>query len=282
MDYQFIYQKLVVGTHHDFFAGIPSPHKTLGYLALAHFLIRYGLYVTTGSMYFTKTSSDVWWILGHLALSISSFLFPVRKNRNFSNQIIWRELQLHNIVFSARSCAILINHIYFPEATIFSRFCIVMTFHLFADIVSHYYREGTTMRDTSWDGKWVPIVSKPYFDLFYAYSQFGATIVLVVSREFIMEHAFMILFAIQLSTFLMTLRLKGIIDNDMWHLLYTASLLCNYYIGADKPNYHIFFLQVAFFLWRIVWRKNKYVGWAILFFVYDLYLGVIDNMVSSI
>jgi len=273
----FLYQKLVIGTHHDTFMGFPSPHKTLGYLALAHYLVRYGLFVFTGSMQFSKTNVDLIWIVGHLTLSFSSFLFPIRKTRNFSNQIIWRELQLHNIVFSARSCAILAYSIYYPSATLFRRFFIVMGFHIIADVVTMFFGEGVTMRDMSWDGTILPIEIKPYLDRFYAYSQFGATILLILPTDLTMEHAFMTLFAIQLSTFLMTLRLKGIIRNDMWHILYTASLLTNYHVGMQSnDSYQITLLQVAFYLWRVVLRQPKYLGWFLLFLYYQLYLSLIE------
>lgn len=272
MDLGFIYQKIVVGTHHDFFYGIRSPHKILGYLALAHFLTRYILFVWTGSMHFSKTPYDLWWVLAHFTLSVSSFLFPIQKTRNFANQIIWRELQLHNIAFTARSCAIITIEVCYPTSSIFLRFCIVMAFHWLADIVTYFCGEGATMRDMSYDGMFVPLWTKPWFDQFYAISQFGATITLILPTALTIEHAFMVMFAIQLSTFLMTLRRKGIINNDMWHLAYTASLLANYRVGSEHPNSHIGILQIIFYLWRVVLRQPKYIGWSLLFLIYGVYL----------
>lgn len=303
--------KLIQGTQHDVihFAlfTLKNPHKILGFSALFHFLYRYFLVVTTGSMHFFENSWDLLILIPHLALSFSSFLFPVKKMRNLSNQIIWRELQLHNIVFTSRSCAIFAYNLYFPGQNMWSRFLIVMMFHATSDYVTFYYKEGTTIRDASCD--LISSSVKPYLDKFYAFSQFSAIASLIIPTSQTFERAFMIMFSIQLSTFLMTLRLKGIINNDGWHIFYLLSLLMNFHTAmvcfrpfcvenAQIPSiiyahsegvlnekrcesetpYYTLVVSLAFYIWRVSFRKNKYVGWFIIFFIYDLIMNKIESI----
>jgi len=276
-----IYIKLIKGSHHDaihfFSLTFTNPHKILGFGALLHFLYRYFLAVTTGSMQFNGNSWDLQYLIVHLVLSFSSFLFPVKKARNITNQIIWRELQLHNIVFTSRSCAIFAYHLYFPGENMWSRFFIVMTFHLAADYVTLYYKEGTTIRDASYDNKLITSSMKFYLDKFYAFSQFSAIVSLIVPTNQTLERAFMIMFSIQISTFLMTMRLKGIINNDGWHIFYLLSLLMNFHTAVvscktDK-QYYTLFASLALYVWRVSLQKNKYLGWIIVFFMYDLIMN---------
>ena len=254
------YRKLIVGTQHDSY-GIP-PHKILGYGALVHVGYRYWLFISTGHMFEYKPY-EIWFFVGHLMLSLSSFLFPIHSRRNYNNQIIWRELQLHNICFASRSCCVMIYHVA-SGPTVWTK-CIlaliVLSHHALADIASFYFGEGNTMRDMSWDNM---DKLKPYFDRFYAFSQFGATVTLLCAESHTLEAAFSVLFAIQISTFLMTLRLKGFITNNMWHLYYTAALLWTYFVAWRIENIRVLFgYMVFFYLWRVVFRQDKYLGWTV-------------------
>jgi hypothetical protein len=258
-----IIRKLIIGTEHDQYGVIPNPHKTMGYGALLHFAYRYTLFLHFGSMGFNGYMLNVCMILLHLVLSMSSFLFPIRETRIFANQIIWRELQLHNIVFTVRSCAIFVYCMYSDSPNTMVRFVLVMTSHLLADLVSSVYGKGHTMRDMAWDGALIPVSAKPAFDHFYAISQFGATCALLMApTPYLLDYSFIILLPIQLSTFLMTLRLKGFIGNDMWHFVYSGSLLVVYHVGyycVDARELAMY--QLAFYIWRVVLRQNKYSGW---------------------
>ena len=270
MTFSLFFKKLSIGTDHDVFCGIPSPHKILGYTSLIHVAYRYGRFLM-GMPMFSNTWTDLICMNGHLLLSFSSFLFPIRTERNYKHQIIWRELQLHNIVFTSRSYAIFTYSYFFPANTHFiTRFCMVMVFHIVADCVSWKYGQGTTMRDMSLDGAIIPLSYKIYLDRFYALSQFGATTFLIFSRTCTCELAFMTMFAIQISTFLMTLRLKGIINNDTWHVCYSLALLTNFPIGLYVMNGRFCaFLYTVFYMLRIHGKNlvavpmlhNKYVDW---------------------
>ena len=258
-------------TDHDVFFGIPSPHKILGYASLLHVAYRYSRFLLDLPM-FSNTWTDLVCINGHLLLSFSSFLFPIRTERNYKHQIIWRELQLHNIIFSSRSYAIFTYCYFFPNNTHFiTRFLIVITFHVAADCVTLKYGQGHTMRDMSWDGTIIPLSYKVYIDRFYAVSQFGATTMLIFSDSHTCDFSFMVMFAIQISTFLMTLRLKGFINNDMWHICYSIALLMNMPIGVCMNNGRFCALLYSlFYVFRIYGEgTNKYVNWAFI-----LWLGL--------
>lgn len=272
------YKKLILGTHHDQYGIIPSPHKILGYGSLVHVGYRYWLFITTGHM-FTYQPYEMSFVMGHLLLSCSSFLFPVHSYRNFHNQIIWRELQLHNICFASRSCCVMIYHLTWTgtgAVTLWSKCMlalIVLSHHILADIASIYYAAGNTMRDMSWDENTEVVQLKHYFDQFYAVSQFGATALLLFADTYTLETAFSILFAIQISTFLMTLRLKGIITNNMWHICYSAALLWTYYVAWQVDNTRVLFRYVVFFyLWRVGFHQDKYIGWVVLV-LFNLFIG---------
>lgn len=260
-----VIRKLIIGSHHDSLGFIHHPHKILGFGALIHFISRWVLYMTTGSMHFSRDYTDLWFILGHFLLPISSFIFPIKSKRNFSNQIIWRELQLHNIVFSSRSCAIFTYIILTRDpSNTFARFIIVMAFHLLADLVSYLEGQGSTVRDSSWDFQILPAWTKSYFKKFYAIAQMNATVALIFTQKFPLEYSIMILFTIQLSAFLMTLRLKGIINNDVWHIAYSISLALNYTITSVRNDIYIFML-LLFGFFRIQLQGNKYIGWCLVF-----------------
>jgi hypothetical protein len=262
------YKKIIRGTHHDQFGWIPNPHKILGYSVLCHYMIRFGYMFYYNNM-FVYENYDVIHIFVHLLLSCSSFLFPIKKQRNYENQIIWRELQLHNIVFASRSCAIMFYCImskpykYQNENAYLHKFVIVMGHHIMADVVTYYYKEGTTMRNMTWNNTEDAI--KPYMNKFYALAQFGATTYMIFGKNLCMEVAFSTMFAIQMSTFLMTLRFKGLIDNNTWHILYSGALLMTFWIG-DCADDHIWPYYLLFYVWRIILNGNKYIGWLSLLF----------------
>lgn len=261
-----IVRKLIIGTEHDSYGFIQNPHKILGYSALVHFAYRYTIFLRQGNMGFNGYFLNVCVILLHFTLSMSSFLFPVRSNRIFTNQIIWRELQLHNIVFTIRSCSVFVYCMYLDRPNTMVRFGLVIGSHLLADLVSWKYGKGNTMRDMAWDNLWI----KPAFDHFYAISQFGATCALLMApRDYVLDYSFIILLPIQLSTFLMTLRLKGIIGNLAWHFAYSGSLLVVYHVGYNCViARELATYQIAFYIWRVGLRQNKYLGWLLVIGIY--------------
>ena len=75
-----------------------------------------------------------------------------------------------------------------------------------------------------------------------------------------LESAFLIMFPIQLSTFLMTLVRKSIISNKTWHIIYGISLLIPYLITINKEqkDYIKPLLSIIFIISRLYFHVNKY------------------------
>eukprot|EP00281_Chroomonas_sp_CCMP1168_P029392 CAMPEP_0206243866 /NCGR_PEP_ID=MMETSP0047_2-20121206/17837_1 /ASSEMBLY_ACC=CAM_ASM_000192 /TAXON_ID=195065 /ORGANISM="Chroomonas mesostigmatica_cf, Strain CCMP1168" /LENGTH=389 /DNA_ID=CAMNT_0053669017 /DNA_START=15 /DNA_END=1184 /DNA_ORIENTATION=+ len=228
-------------TFHDRF----NMHKFLGFSCLAHYMVRFVWLVCYGTMFFDPKSWVTWVTpFMHVLLSCSSFIFPVPKHRFGSKPIIWKELQIHNIIFTSRSAAMFLLWLVFPVTStsehivehFVCRFVIMASMHYLADLVSEWYTDKgrTTTRDMPWDQgtpDWVMKSTKKY----YAVCQLLATTALLgqtgdAEGRGILEGAFAIMLPIQLSTFLMTLVRKSIISGTQWHIWYAASLGMVYFI----------------------------------------------------
>lgn len=99
--------------------------------------------------------------------------------------------------------------------------------------------EKTTTRDINWEN--IPDTSKVIIKKYYAICQILAINALVLTDNDkkgsgAIESAFLIMFPIQLSTFLMTLVRKSIISNISWHIFYGLSLLSPFLIVINTMN----------------------------------------------
>ena len=251
-------------TSHDYL----NIHKILGFGSLIHYGYRFYLKILYNDMLFKCNIIPSL----HLGLSLSSFIFKVPTYRYLSRTIIWKELQLHNIIFTSRSVFMMYHSLFFNDNNnddkynyYISRLIIIMTHHYLADIVTSKYQnnELTTTRDIKYDNinKYLIKINKS----FYAISQIIATTTLLLSKN--PDNGFSIMFPIQLSAFLMTLVRKGIISNNQWHFIYTGSLILPYLINrngliADSNNIRIFAL--LHILLRFGLNTNKYLNMIIL------------------
>jgi hypothetical protein len=155
-------------TNHDRF----HLHKVLGFGCLFNFFLRIYWLVVYGSMYIHADSLTSLLIpVAHLTLSLSSLIFHVPQTRLNSKIIIWKELQLHNIVFTSRSATIMLysllcsrsseastasaatdaNHYSYLYQT--GKFALVVAHHLLADYITAKYNtnDKTTTRDINWE-----------------------------------------------------------------------------------------------------------------------------------
>lgn len=246
-------------TNHDAF----HLHKILGFGCLLHFGYRICNKLMYGTMFFNPNSIMTYIApMAHLTLSLSSFIFHVPKNRFNTKAIIWKELQLHNIIFTSRSVCMMYHVLLMPQNNInlyiYSRLAIVVFHHVLADIVTQRYQvqDKTTTRDIPYDtdNKMVIYVNKKY----YAISQLMALYGILVSKD--CDNGFIIMFPIQLSTFLMTLVRKNIIGNNMWHIAYGASLAIPYIANLNKVHYenNNIYLSFMFILSRLIFKYDKY------------------------
>jgi hypothetical protein len=247
-------------------------HKLMGFGCLVHYGIRFYYRFQYGTMFFNNYDISP---LIHLSLSLSSFLFKVPTFRLNSKAIIWKELQLHNIIFTSRSVMMMYHSMFFKEInTIYYiiRLGIIGIHHYLADLVSDKYQNNnkTTTRDIPHDieNKTIVNINKK----FYAVSQIVASTNLLLSNK--PDNAFAIMFPIQFSTFLMTLVRKGYINNNMWHLLYTLSLTLPYLLNYDKiiegeSNNKKFYLSLLHIIMRLIIKTNKYYNFFIITFAYN-------------
>jgi len=263
---------LMLFTHHDKY----NLHKILGFFCLSHYFIRIYYLIIYGTMFLNYDSK---YTLAtpfiHLLLSVSSFIFHVPKNRFDSKIIIWKELQLHNIIFTSRSAVLMIYwllfNIYDPndkyyDLHLISRLLLIVSHHYIADKISLKYnvKNKTTTRDINWDN--ISDNNKKYIKKYYAICQLFAINALLLSEsdrtgKTFLESAFLIMFPIQLSAFLMTLVRKNIISNIWWHIFYSISLTIPYFITINNSNSLDkvkIILSISSVILRLSFNFNKY------------------------
>ncbi len=258
-------------------------HKSLGIIAMLHFIFRVVVLIRTGSMGFETnfiTSNAA--IVLHLILSTSSLIFKLSKNRVKTAPMIYPEFRLHSIIFALRSLVIMALQIYFmhyfgalPPFSL--RWLVVMLTMVLADYTTRYFGEsrgnGTTIRDMpfpeSFSSQFVSCLN-----IFYILSQISATSYLLFGSlsPQLTEYAFLVLFPIQTAAFLMTMVKKGIISSCDWHVLYSLSLSLPlslpliHFLQNNKPMDNIPALPIAVIICflRIKTRLSKYLLWNLL------------------
>ena len=247
-------------TNHD----ILNIHKILGFGCLAHYGYRFVNKYLYDSMYFTKDSIYTYVSpLVHLGLSLSSFVFQVPHTRFDSKVIIWKELQLHNIIFTSRSIFMMYHTLFFKPDNYFyyySRLAIMLSHHYLADVVSEKYKnkDKTATRNIPYEMN--NGIIEYFLKKFYAISQLTATFNLTLSNNY--ENGFLIMFPVQLSAFLMTLVRKNIISNKVWHIFYALSLTIPYL--ANLKSYHLhnenIHYSIIFIVMRLLFKMDKYLN----------------------
>ena len=269
-------------TNHDRF----HLHKVLGFGCLFNFFLRIYWLVVYGSMYIYADSLTSLLIpVAHMTLSLSSFIFHVPLTRLNSKIIIWKELQLHNMVFTSRSATIMLYSLLcsrssrmttatttsetpYPYLYQTGKFALVVAHHLLADYITAKYNrnEKTTTRDINWEN--ISDDTKAIMKRYYAVCQILAINALILTENEpygsgAVESAFLVMFPIQLSTFLMTLVRKSIISNISWHIFYGVSLLSPFFIitntiEKNKLEVAKVYLPILYIVFRLQYGMNKY------------------------
>ena len=270
-------------THHDKY----HLHKVLGFGCLFNFFLRIYWLLAYGSMYIYADSSYSLLIpVAHLTLSLSSLIFQVPQTRLNSKIIIWKELQLHNMVFTSRSAIVMIYSIIcirndidmsykYYYLYLIGKLALIVPHHMLADYITLKYNtnDKTTTRDINWEN--IPDNVKRGLKQYYAICQILAINSLILTDNDktgsgVIEAAFLVMFPIQLSTFLMTLVRKSIITNIHWHIFYTLSLVSPYFLiintlrsdgdGEYKNKLEIakVYLPVLYIIFRLQYNFNKY------------------------
>lgn len=268
-------------TNHDRF----HLHKVLGFGCLFNFFLRIYWLVAYGSMYiYADAQSSLLIPVAHLTLSLSSFIFHVPLTRLNSKIIIWKELQLHNMIFTSRSATIMLYSLLWcrsinsatsvasvaslPYLYQTGKFALVVVHHLLADYITAKYNrnEKTTTRDINWEN--ISDNTKAIMKRYYAVCQILAINALILTDNEpygsgAVESAFLVMFPIQLSTFLMTLVRKSIISNISWHIFYGLSLLSPFFIitntiEKNKLEVAKVYLPILYIVLRLQYGMNKY------------------------
>jgi hypothetical protein len=149
---------------------------------------------------------------------------------------------------------------------------------MLADYITLKYNtnDKTTTRDINWEN--IPDNVKRGLKQYYAICQILAINSLILTDNDktgsgVIEAAFLVMFPIQLSTFLMTLVRKSIITNIHWHIFYTLSLVSPYFLiintlrsdgdGSDsgyknKLEIAKVYLPILYIIFRLQYNFNKY------------------------
>ena len=268
---------------HDFF----HIHKFLGFICLIHFVYRIYLIFIYSNAFFNN-NLDIFCILLHLFLNISSLYFQLNKNRNFNIPIIWTEFRAHNLLFVARQVLCTINHYIMPQFwSLYNLNIIIVLLTLkLASIITNLYgniEDRTTNKmpyPENLDNKYIKLTK-----LFYTTAQLGATCFSIYGNETL---CFSPIIALQLSPFMMTLIKKNIIKTNTYHLVYTLALLINYPIwiisclNNIKLNINIdnyILIGICYYIvskLRFKYNINKYIAWSVGWFISILVKNIIN------
>jgi len=295
-------------------------HKTLGLLAFCNFILRFYYAVAYGTS-FPSFESKVFscsCVLVHALLPIASLAIPLPEKRNFSGPMIWKEFQLHSILFSCRHVLftlITLLELWPTQSQVFSgdvgeksiaiilecviKYLMIIGVIKVAAVITEKYGDKE-LRTTN--AMPYPIYLTEYEKTIikceYAKKQFGATIFAVFSGELASSLNFAPLYAIQSAPFMMTLVRKGKCETVHYHRVYSATLVYPKYL------YHIilrgFYSQFADFIicnlyifsytTRIKYNWNNMKMWAItvpavviaLIVIQDIEKRIIvDNIITS-
>jgi len=242
-------------------------HKILGISALCNYVYRFGILLVEHDMQLSNYFS-MFFLSVHALLSISSFLFKLSNVRNRKIPVIYPEFRFHNMIFSFRSIFCCISFYFFSQysnSPIVVNMCICFLTMLLADAATKYYATGETktIRNMPYD-ETICEKKKELVKDMNSVMQIYATYFMLGN----INTSFSPMFAIQFSSFLMTLVKKNLIKPHLWHYLYAMSLWMNFFLIFTMEISFLVKMNIGCFLfyeWRIKRNLNKYVGWSFVF-----------------
>jgi len=241
-------------------------HKTLGIVCLSNFIYRYTYWFMYGSLgYETSSYLNTLTVSLHMALSSTSLLFKVLSRRiKTKSLIIYKEYQLHTILFTLRSCMWYFIPKYYNQYDIVAPSMLVI--HLLVDIVSHFHgTEGMTTVRVDNKTSHIPTI---VFRRLFSYYQIVAIACMLSSNESELANtSFNFLIAIQSSTFLMTLVRKNIIRSYTHIIIYGMCLMLSTANMIHQYDKSIFIAAAFVFLLRMR-GYNKYILWTGFYFAH--------------
>ena len=282
-------------------------HKTLGLLAFCNFILRFYYAIAYGTS-FPSFESKVFsgsCVLIHALLPIASLTIPLPEKRNFSGPMIWKEFQLHSILFSCRHVLltlITLLELWPTQSRAFSKgiaimlesvikYLMIIGFIKVAAVITEKYgdKEVRTTNAMPYPG-YLTEYEKTRIKCEYAKKQFGATIFAVFSGELASSLNFAPLYAIQSAPFMMTLIRKGKCETVHYHRVYSATLLYPLYLYhiilrgfySQFADFIICYLYIFSYTTRIKYNWNNMKMWAITVPVVILALNVIPDIEKRI
>ena len=117
-------------------------HKILGNLCLLNFIYQFYHLFRYGMMDLEFSSDTPLLILLHGALSLSSFMFHVPRNRHKGLPMIYQEFRLHSIIFAWRSVLCVLGFYY--QLDLLFHIVIINLTMILADLVTHKYKGKAT------------------------------------------------------------------------------------------------------------------------------------------
>jgi hypothetical protein len=223
-------------------------------------------------------------VLCHGLLSSSSMIFHISSVRNKNAPMIYPEFRLHSIIFALRSVMCFLLTYY--KFSILYRFGACYLTMICADIVTYNLGNkngGTTMRNMPFDTR-IPDNEQNKIAHLQSCSQISATLFMLGN----LDSCFSPLLPIQIAAFLMTTVRKGIINANMWHIIYNFSLWSNVFIFYTVPYDYIALIIILYAIFKYIrfdMAINKYIVWSLifsLFYFYDLYYSkTVNNFITE-
>jgi hypothetical protein len=243
-------------------------HKTLGLICLANFVYRYSYWFLYGTLgYETNTFMNTFTISAHMALSSTSLFFHVLSRRLKTRPlIIYKEYQLHTILFTFRSIIWYFVPRFYKEIDVLP--VVMLAIHLLVDLATQFYgTEGMTTVRVQNQSK--NIVTNLFRRSFSYYQILAIAALLSATEISVANTSFNFLIAIQSSTFLMTLVRKNLI-RPYTHLgIYGFCLFISTAHIYKNCDIDIFIGAMFVFLLRTQ-GVNKYVLWVTFYFIHLL------------
>ena len=289
-------------------------HKTLGLLAFCNFILRfyYAIAYGTSFPFFESKVFSCSCVLIHALLPIASLTIPLPEKRNFAGPMIWKEFQLHSILFSCRHVLftlITLLELWPTQYQTFSgeaersnkgiaiilecviKYLIIIGVIKVAAVITEKYgdKEERTTNAMPYPG-YLTEYEKTRIKCEYAKKQFGATIFAVFSGELASSLNFAPLYAIQSAPFMMTLIRKGKCETVHYHRVYSATLLYPLYLYhvilrgfySQFADFVICYIYIFSYTMRIKYNWNNMKMWAITVPVVVLALNIIPDIEKRI
>jgi len=291
-------------------------HKTLGLLAFCNFILRFYYAIAYGTSFppFESKAFSCSCVLIHALLPIASLSIPLPDKRNFAGPMIWKEFQLHSILFSCRHVlltVITLLELWPTQSLEFSgisggtkcrkeiaimsecviKYLIIIGVIKVAAVITEKYgdKEVRTTNAMPYPG-YLTEYEKTRIKCEYAKKQFGATIFAVFSGELASSLNFAPLYAIQSAPFMMTLVRKGKCETVHYHRVYSATLLYPLYLYhvilrgfySQFADFVICYIYIFSYTMRIKYSWNNMKMWAIAVPVIVMALNIIPDIEKKI